>query len=358
MSRFFSSRYRDLEAYVPGEQPKQMKYIKLNTNESPFPPPRAVGEAVAAEAMRLPLYPDPECTEFREHLASMYGVSKEETFVTNGSDDILNFAFMAFVDPQIGVAFADITYGFYEVFAQLHRLPYRKIPLLDDFSLDLEGFKSAKETLFIANPNAPTGIALSCAKIEELVCANPNRMVVIDEAYVEFGAESCLPLLKKYDNLLVVRTFSKSRSLAGGRLGYAFGRQEIIAELNTLKYSMNPYNVNRLTLAAGQETLRLDDVVKENCRQIQQIREKTSQELKDMGFFVTDSLANFLFVHHPQLSGEDYYNALKRRGILVRHFKSERIAEFNRISIGNAEDMGTFCRVTREILEESKEKKL
>ena len=350
MSRFFSSRYRDLEAYVPGEQPKEMRYIKLNTNESPFPPPASVCEAVAAEALKLPLYPDPECTELRESLAALYGVSKEETFVTNGSDDILNFAFMAFVEPNVGAAFADITYGFYEVFAELHHLPYRKIPLLDDFSLDLDAFKKANEVLFIANPNAPTGIALSVAKIEELIADKPDRMVVIDEAYVEFGAESCLQLLKKYDNLLVVRTFSKSRSLAGGRLGYAFGRPEIIAELNTLKYSMNPYNVNRLTLAAGTEILRLDGVIKENCRQIQLIREKTAKELKDMGFFVTDSLANFLFARHPRLSGEEYYLELKKRGILVRHFNNPRIAEFNRISIGSAEDMDSFCRITREIL--------
>lgn len=357
MSRFFSSRYRELEAYVPGEQPKQMKYIKLNTNESPFPPPRSVADAVAKEASKLPLYPDPECTEFRESLASMYGVSKEQTFVTNGSDDILNFAFMAFVDPDIGAAFADITYGFYEVFAELHHLPYRKIPLLDDFSLNLEAFKAAKETLFIANPNAPTGLALSCAELETVVRANTDRMVIIDEAYVEFGAESCLPLLKKYDNVLIVRTFSKSRSLAGGRLGYAFGHPEIIAEMNMLKYSMNPYNVNRLTLAAGLEVLRLDSLVQENCREIRRIRENTAKELADMGFFVTDSMANFLFVRHPHLSGEEYYVELKKRGILVRHFKNPRIVEFNRISIGSAEDMKTLCRLTSEILKE-KEKLL
>ncbi len=352
MSRFFSSRYRDLEAYVPGEQPKQMKYIKLNTNESPFPPSQSVADAVAKEASRLPLYPDPECTEFREELAALYGVFKEETFVTNGSDDILNFAFMAFVDPEIGAAFADITYGFYEVFAELHHLPYKKIPLLDDFSLDIEAFKKANETLFIANPNAPTGLALPPSVIEEIVSSNPNRMVVIDEAYVEFGAESCLPLLKKYDNVLIVRTFSKSRSLAGGRLGYAFGRQEIISELNTLKYSMNPYNVNRLTLAAGLEILRLDEIVQENCRQISLIRERTAQKLTDMGFFVTDSRANFLFARHPQLSGEEYYAELKKRGVLVRHFSNPRIVEYNRISIGSASDMETFCRLTAEILKE------
>lgn len=350
MSRFFSPRYRDLEAYVPGEQPKHTAYIKLNTNESPFAPPKSVAEAVKKESERLPLYPDPECTEIRELLAGLYDVKKENVFVANGSDDILNFAFMAFVNPEIGAAFADISYGFYKVFAELHHLPYKTIPLLSDFSMDKNALQMAKETLFIANPNAPTGLALTKDELEPIIAANKDRMVVIDEAYVDFGAESCLPLLQKYDNLLIVRTFSKSRSLAGGRLGYAFASPEIIAELNTIKYSTNPYNVNRLTLAAGCEIIRQEAAIKKNCREIIRIRENTACSLKEMGFFVTDSRANFIFVRHPDIEGCTLYEKLKEKNILVRHFSGKRISAYNRISIGSENDMQALCQAIRDIM--------
>ena len=352
MSRFFSSRYRDLEAYVPGEQPKEMRYIKLNTNESPFPPPASVCEAVAAEALKLPLYPDPECTELRESLAALYGVSKEETFVTNGSDDILNFAFMAFVEPSVGAAFADITYGFYEVFAELHHLPYRKIPLLDDFSLDLDAFKKANEVLFIANPNAPTGLSLSVSQIEDILKHNPNHVVVIDEAYVDFGGESVVPLIHRYSNLLVTQTFSKSRSMAGARLGFGIACKELIADLNTIRFSTNPYNINSATMACGIGTLLDSEYTKQNCSMICKTRENTAKALKDLGFTMTESKANFLFVKSPMISGEAYYEKLKARGVLVRHFKHSRICDYCRVTVGAPDEMEFFLNATRSILEE------
>ena len=255
MSRFFSEKYASLMPYTPGEQPKEMKYIKLNTNESPFPPsPNAI--AMAAEAAsNLQLYSDPESKKLTEAVAKLCGVAPDQVLMTNGSDEILNFAFMAFCDEGTPAAFADITYGFYKVFAQINSLPYRVIPLRKDFTIDIKDYFNIGCTVFIANPNAPTGIALTVEEIEEIVRHNPDNVVVIDEAYVDFGGESCIPLIEKYDNLLVTQTFSKSRSLAGGRLGFGVGSRALIADLNAIKYSTNPYNVNSMTMAAGLGTL-------------------------------------------------------------------------------------------------------
>ena len=255
MSRFFSNKYASLTPYTPGEQPKQMRYIKLNTNESPFPPSKKAQQMAAEAASRLQLYPDPECRELNEMMAKRYGVSSDEVLMTNGSDEILNFAFMAYCDDKTPAAFADITYGFYSVFAEIDRVPYRIIPLNKDFTLNVDDYIGIGCTVFIANPNAPTGIALSVSEIERILKGNPDNVVVIDEAYVDFGAESCVPLIKKYDNLLVTQTFSKSRSMAGARLGFGIGCRELIRDLNTVKYSTNPYNINSMTMAAGIGTL-------------------------------------------------------------------------------------------------------
>ena len=241
MSRFLNTRYSALEAYTPGEQPTDMKYIKLNTNESPYPPSMGVIDAVNSnEVELLRLYPDPECKVLKDSIASLYGVKRENVFVSNGSDDILNFFFMAFCDDKAHpVKFPSISYGFYSVYAELYGVDYKKIDLRDDFSIDINDYLGDDANVVIANPNAPTGIALSRADVEKIVSSNPSRIVLIDEAYVDFGAESSVELTKKYDNLLVVCTYSKSRSMAGARLGFAIGNEEIIKDLEKIKYSTN-----------------------------------------------------------------------------------------------------------------------
>ncbi|MBE6655384.1 MAG: histidinol-phosphate transaminase [Ruminococcaceae bacterium] len=350
MSRFLSAEYRALEEYVPGEQPKERTYIKLNTNESPFPPSPLTMDAINREAAeKLCLYSDPESRALKEGLASLYGVVPNEVFVSNGSDDILNFAFMAF-GKENGVVFPDITYGFYKVFAELHHLDAKIVPLNDDFTVPKQAFLNTGRMVVLANPNAPTGIALGVGEIEEIVAANPNAVVLIDEAYVDFGAESALPLLKKYDNLLIVQTYSKSRSMAGARLGFAFGNAEIIKDLEKIKYSTNPYNVNRLTQAAGLAALKEDGYYKGNCKRIILAREWTREALLSLGFTVLSSSANFLFAKHDKVSGEYIYRALKENGVLVRHFTAPRICEYNRITIGTEEQMRTMVDILRNIL--------
>ena len=259
MSKFFTSRLSRLKPYVPGEQPKDVKYIKLNTNESPYPPSESVIAAATASAETLALYCDPECKRLTEKAAEIFGVSADRVIMTNGSDEVLNFAFMAFSDERRPVVFPDITYGFYPVFAELSRIPYRTIPLESDLSINVEDYIGIGENIVIANPNAPTGLALPLSDIERIVASNPDNVVIIDEAYVDFGGDSAIPLTEKYDNLLVTGTFSKSRSMAGARLGFGIGSPSLIADLNTIKYSTNPYNVNAITQAAGLAALEDND---------------------------------------------------------------------------------------------------
>ena len=350
MSRYISSRFDTLKEYVPGEQPQDKKYIKLNTNESPYPPSPAVIERLnSAEAEKLKLYSDPDCRGVRVRLAALYGVEAENVIVTNGSDEALNFAFMAYTDR--GAVFPDISYGFYKVFAQLYGIDARQIPLKDDFTIDPAEYCHADGAMVvIANPNAPTGLTLPLDAIEKIVQTNPDSVVVIDEAYIDFGGESAIPLTKKYDNLLVVQTFSKSRSMAGARLGYAIGNTALIADLNKLRCSTNPYNVNRLTLAAGEAAIDTQAYYDENCKKIIETREKTAAALREMGFDVTDSRANFLFAKTDRMSGGDLYRALRERGILVRHFDTPRIAEYNRITVGAPEEMEALLSAVRAIL--------
>ncbi|MBQ8309334.1 MAG: histidinol-phosphate transaminase [Clostridia bacterium] len=351
MSRYFSEKFAALTPYTPGEQPKDMQYIKLNTNESPFPPPVAVVEAAKNEAAKAQLYSDPECSLLVEKAAEYFGVKKTELLFTNGSDEILNFAFMAFCDKNTPAVFPDITYGFYSVFADLHGIPYKKIPLKSDFSIDHKEYLNGNATVFIANPNAPTGLALTLKQIEEILRANPDNVVVIDEAYVDFGGESCVPLIHKYDNLLVTQTFSKSRSLAGARLGVGIASESLIADLNTIKYSTNPYNVNRMTMAAGYAALCNQEYFDEKCKEICENREYTAIELKKLGFEVLDSKTNFLFVRSDKIGGKELYEKLKEKGVLVRHFTAPRIAEFNRVTIGTKRQMEICIQKIKEILE-------
>ena len=350
MSRFFSDKYLALEAYVPGEQPKDQEYIKLNTNENAFPPHPAVVRAAEEAAGSLHLYPDPECRELREALAKRMDVSPDELLMTNGSDEILNFAFMAFCDKHIPAVFPDISYGFYPVYAKINQVPYREIPLRDNLTIRIQDYFQAAGTIFIANPNAPTGIALRREEIEEILQANPYNAVVIDEAYVDFGAESCVPLIREYDNLLVTQTFSKFRSMAGGRLGYGVGNPELIRDLNTMKYSTNPYTINQMTMAAGIACVENDEYNIENSRKIIETREWTRKELERIGFEVTPSQTNFLFARHPGISGGELYRKLKERGILIRHFSAERIRDYNRITVGTREQMEALVREANAVI--------
>ena len=352
MSRFFSKRHAALTPYTPGEQPRDMQYVKLNTNESPFPPSPAVAAAVAGQCGSLQLYSDPENTALRQKLAQIYGVKPQQVLVANGSDDILNFAFMAFADEDHPLVFPAITYGFYPVFAELNRIPYEEIPLKADFSVDYRDYLNlGGKTIVIANPNAPTGLCLPLEDIEAIVRSNPDRVVIVDEAYVDFGAESAVALVDRYDNLLVVQTFSKSRSMAGARLGFAIGNEALIADLNTLKYATNPYNVNRMTEAAGIAALEENDYYLENARTIVANREWTAQQLRALGFTVPDSRANFLFARSGRIEGKTLYEGLKARGILVRHFDAPRIAPFVRITVGTREQMEHLICQIREMEE-------
>lgn len=349
MSIFLNSKYKNLEAYVPGEQPRDMDYIKLNTNESPYPPSKEVIDAVSSsEVEKLRLYSDPECKFLREAIAKNYGVDAKNVFVSNGSDDILNFAFMAF--SENGAIFPEITYGFYSVFSELHSVNYEEIPLNDDFSVNPDDYISKGKMVVLANPNAPTGISLPLCEIERIVKSNEGNLVLIDEAYVDFGGESAIELTKKYDNLLVVHTFSKSRSLAGARLGFAIANEDIIKDLEKIKYSTNPYSINRLSLLAGEAAIKSDSYYKDNAKKIIEAREYTVAELKKLGFDVLPSCANFIFTKKDGVSGEEIYLNLKKNGILVRHFTKEKIKEYNRITIGTMEQMQTFIDVIKSIL--------
>lgn len=350
MSRYFSSKFEQLTPYIPGEQPRDQLYIKLNTNESPFPPSPKALEYAAKAAENLQLYSDPTCKALTAKAARMLGIQEDEIIFTNGSDEILNFAFMAFCDRNTGAAFPDVTYGFYEVFAQLHNIPYEKIPLKADFSVNTDDYIGLNKTIFLANPNAPTGLALPLSDIERIVAANPNNVVVIDEAYVDFGGESAVSLIAKYDNLLVTQTFSKSRSMAGGRLGFGVGCKALIQDLNTIKYSTNPYNVNAMTMAAGLGALEDEAYFRDNCETILRNRAWTTQQLRRLGFTVIDSKTNFVFAKRPGTDGAWLYQTLKQKGILVRYFNTPRLKDYNRITIGSQSQMEALIQTLEEIL--------
>lgn len=338
MSKFLNKKYQTLEAYTPGEQPTDMKYIKLNTNEFPYKPsPNVIKNINDDECKKLNLYPDPESKALKEAIAKRYNVDIRNVFVSNGSDETLSFFFMGFCEG--GVVFPDITYGFYEVYASLYGLDYTKIPLKDDFSINVDDYISTGKNVIIANPNAPTGIALSRSEIEKIVSSNRGNLVAIDEAYVDFGAMSAVNLTKKYDNLVVISTFSKSRALAGGRVGFMIANEKIVEDFEKIKYSTNPYNINRLSQIAGISAIEDDKYYMDLCKEVANTREFTKEELKKLGFEMTDSLANFIFASHPDYDGEKLYLDLKKEGILVRHFNSEKIKNHLRITIGTKEDM-------------------
>ncbi|MCR4726369.1 MAG: histidinol-phosphate transaminase [Clostridia bacterium] len=351
MSKYLSETYGSLVPYEPGEQPKIQNLIKLNTNESPFPPsPRAVEDGKKELALSQ-LYPDPECVRLREAIAENLGcgITKDEVFVGNGSDEVLFLAFNAYKDK--GFAFPDITYGFYPVYAKIAGAAFREIPLKADFTVDFAALKREKGAVVVANPNAPTGIFAPLSEIVDLIESDRSRIVVVDEAYVDFGGESAVSLVKKYENLLVTRTFSKSRSLAGARLGFGVACPALIRDLNLLKYSVNPYNVNRVTAAMGYGALRDEAYTKRNCAEIERNRERLAKEILPFGYSSLPSKANFLFVKHEKLSGESVYRALREKSILVRYFDKERLRPFVRITIGNEEQTNALIDAMKRVAE-------
>ena len=353
MSRFLLPRFQTLEPYVPGEQPRDQQYIKLNTNESPFPPsPRVMAALSPEQTAQLHLYPDPSALELKEAIAKEHGLRAENVFVGNGSDEVLAFAFLAYADEKNPVTIPEVSYGFYRVFSRLFRIAPKEIPLNKDFLIPVEKFCATDSMVVIANPNAPTALALPVEALERIVSSNANRVVLIDEAYIDFGGESALPLLSQYDNLLIVRTYSKSRSLAGGRLGYALAGKAVIEDLERIKGSFHPYSVNRLTMAAGIAAMEDKAYFEECVREIRAQRDATAKALRGLGFWMTESETNFLLARHPKLDGREYYEKLKTRGILVRYLGGSTLRDFVRITIGTAKQMECLIQATQSILRE------
>ena len=353
MSRFLSNKYATLEPYTPGEQPKTRVLTKLNTNESPFPPMPEVVEAVKKEAEILQLYPDPDSSELRKALSARYEVDPDMIICSNGSDETLYFAFLAYCDAKTPAVFPKLSYGFYPVFADFTGISFKEVPLKSDLSIDPEDYYDAGGTIFIANPNAPTGVPLSRDQIEGILKHNKGNVVVIDEAYVDFGTESVVPLTKEYDNLLVIQTFSKARSMAGMRLGYGIADPAIISDLNAIRYSTNPYNLDRLAIAAGKASLENDEVNMKHCRMVMDNREYTVEQLKALGFEMTDSTANFIFVKHPAIGGDVLFHKLRERGVIIRHWFKPELNDYNRITIGSREQMDILLREVRDIFKEA-----
>ena len=351
MSRFLNKNYETLEPYTPGEQPKVLDLIKLNTNENPYgPSPKVLEVLNSAEVEKLQLYSDPEASELVEAIADTYGLSRDQIAVGNGSDEILAFSFMAFQPEDGKIYFPDPSYGFYKVYGDIFKADRHPIPLTEDLRIDPEDYKNLDGTIIIANPNAPTGIALETGVIEEIIKSNPDNLVIIDEAYVDFGAKSCVPFIEKYDNILVIQTFSKSRSLAGSRVGFALGNRELIADLNRIKFSFNPYNLDRLAIRAAAAAMRDTEYFEKTRKDIITAREYTTAALEGLGFEVLPSQANFIFVRSGEISGEAYFKGLREKNILVRYFGKDPIKDYVRITIGKPEQMGALLAATKELL--------
>lgn len=349
----WESNVRRVVPYVPGEQPNKPNMIKLNTNECPYPPAKGVQEAMKdlhLEDFRL--YPDSEAGSLVHALAQYYGLADEQVFVGVGSDDVLAIAFQTFFNAEKPLLFPQITYSFYDVWADLYKIPYEAIPLKDDFHIDPADYKRENGGIIFPNPNAPTGLLESLAVVEEIVKANPDVVVIVDEAYIDFGGESALALIDKYENLLVVQTFSKSRAMAGMRIGFAMGNPKLIQYLNDVKFSTNSYTMNYPSLVLGVESVKDDAYFKETTAKIMATRERVKSELSALGFEFPDSMSNFVFAKHPQILGTELYEALRKENIFVRHFNNPLIAEYNRITIGTDEEMDVFLACVKKYLKE------
>lgn len=349
MKEFWSGRIRDMIPYTPGEQPRDRKFIKLNTNENPYPPSeramKAMGEAVGAD---LRLYPDPECTQLRAAAAECWGVKPEQVFCGNGSDEILAFCFQAFFDPGRPVVFPRITYSFYPVYTDYFGLDRREVPMNPDFSDPVEQLCGNNGGVVLANPNAPTGIAVELDVVEKLLRANPDVVVIVDEAYVDFGAQSAVGLIDRYPNLLVAQTLSKSRSLAGLRVGFALGQENLIAALRCVRDSINSYTVDRVAQAGAAAALADRDYFDETRRKVMNTRAWTARELEKLGFSVCPSQANFIFARHPERPGKEIFDHLRQQGVLVRRWDIPEIRDWLRISIGTDEEMGALIAALAE----------
>ena len=347
MSKFYNLDYQELSPYVPGEQPQKGEWVKLNTNESPYCPAKGTVNLSVGD---LNLYPDPESRKLTQALAKNYGLHEDQVIVGNGSDELLAFVFMAFQNANRTFYFPDLTYGFYGVYAKMFGCDVKIIPLREDWTVNYVDYMDLKGTIVIANPNAPTGLDLSLNEIELILKSNRDNVVIIDEAYIDFGGKSAVPLIEKYDNLMVIQTFSKSRSLAGARVGFAMANQELIDDLKRIKYSFNPYNLNRWSEQVALVALKDVEYFNECCEKTIRIREETSNRLQALGFKILPSRANFIFVKPLGLSGEDLYLKLREEKILVRYFKGERTKDFVRITIGDEKDMAALIEAIKRIL--------
>ncbi|WP_067216277.1 histidinol-phosphate transaminase [Marinomonas gallaica] len=352
MSRFWTDKIASLDPYVPGEQPQDKQYIKLNTNESPYgPSPKALAAMQDQVSEKLRLYPDPNCQTLKNALAKTYSVDADHVFVGNGSDEVLALAFMGYFAGGKPLAFADITYSFYKVYANLYGITPDIVPLNDDFDVVPSDYENLDVSgIVITNPNAPTGKALPLADIEKVLQSNPDIVVLVDEAYVDFGAQSAVTLVGQYPNLMVVQTLSKSRALAGIRVGYAIAQPELIEGLERLKNSFNSYPVDRIALAGATAAVEDTDYLEEICQKTVATREWTTIELEALGFQVLPSATNFVFVTHPEREAESLYLGLKEQGILVRYFGNKpRIGDFLRITIGTDAEMAALVARLKEI---------
>lgn len=347
----WEANVRKVVPYVPGEQPDNQNVIKLNTNENPYPPSPRVQEATAKLQLdKMRLYPAfPEQTELAEALAAKYQIDKEQIFIGDGSDDVLSLAFMTFFQSGKPILFPDITYSFYDVWADLYRVPYETRALDAHFGIRTEDYLQPNGGVVFPNPNAPTGVLLGLAEVEKIIAANRDVVVIVDEAYIDFGGVSCLPLIHKYDNLLVVQTFSKSRSMAGMRIGYAMGSRELIRYINDVKYSVNSYTMNYAALQLGVEAVRDEAYFEESCRKIIRTRERAKKELARLGFTFPDSYGNFIFASHNSVPAREIFARLKENDIYVRYWNKERIDNYMRITIGTDEQMEALYRALEEI---------
>ncbi|MDP4092985.1 MAG: histidinol-phosphate transaminase [Bacillota bacterium] len=351
MSKYWSDTIRNIKPYVPGEQPQDMKYIKLNTNENPYPPSPKVMEAIQNyDLRRLRLYPDNECNGVRKAAADYYGLEKSQVFVGNGSDEVLAFAFMAFFNPGSTILFPEISYSFYPVYCELFKINFKTVPLDEEFNIGTNGFFQPNNGIVIANPNAPTAKCMSTEQIISILEKNPENVVIIDEAYIDYGGESMMKYIKDYPNLLIISTFSKSRSLAGLRIGLAFGQVELIEGINRVKNSINSYTIDSIALKGAEAAFADEAYFQENRKRIIKTRSRVISALKKMNFQVTDSCANFLFIGHQQCPAATIFKELRNRGILVRYFNKPKIDNYLRVSIGSDEEMDEFLKAVNEII--------
>lgn len=342
---------RRVEPYVPGEQPKDKNIIKLNTNENPYPPSPKAQEAVRTfETDRMKLYPDPDSEILVSALAQKYGVKQSQIFVGVGSDDVLSMAFMTFFNSNKPILFPDVTYSFYDVWAEVYRIPYKQIPLDKNFRMVSSDYMIENGGIIFPNPNAPTGVLESVDMIESIINANPDSVVIIDEAYIDFGGESCLPLIEKYENLLVIQTFSKSRSMAGMRIGFAIGNEKLIKYMNDVKFSINSYTMNHVTQICGAAAVYDEEYFRNTVGKIIDTREKTKKGLAELGFVFPDSISNFIFASHKSVAAEEIFEELKKRKIFVRYWNKPRINNYLRITIGTPEEMDSLINALKEIL--------